>query len=100
MSLTTPAMIRRLQQIGDRETVAILERIYADEIGHVEIGTRWYRHLCRERGLEPAATFRSLLAEYHMDRVKPPVNTDGRARAGFDTAELEMLKAMAAGHDR
>lgn len=91
----TPAMIRRLQQSGDSATVTILERILADEIGHVEIGTRWYRYLCKQRGLPPAATFRSLLVDYHMDRIKPPVNSEARAQAGFDAEELAMLNAMA-----
>jgi uncharacterized ferritin-like protein (DUF455 family) len=91
----TPAMIRRLQQAGDADTVAILERIYVDEIGHVEIGSRWYRYLCAQRGLAPAATFRALLAEYAMDRIKSPVNEAARAQAGFDADELDMLKALA-----
>ena len=91
----TPAMIQRLQHSGDSATVSILERILADEIGHVEIGTRWYRYLCEQRGLSPAATFRRLLVDYRMDRIKPPVNSEARAQAGFDTEELAMLDAMA-----
>ena len=91
----TPAMITRLQQAGDSETAAILERIYADEIGHVETGSRWFRHVCEQRGLDPAATFRQLLLEYNMDRIKPPVNEPARMQAGFDATELAMLKEMA-----
>jgi len=91
----TPAMIRRLQQADDAETVAILERIYADEIGHVQIGSRWYRYLCAQRGLEPAATFRTLLVDYNLDRIKSPVNAAARAQAGFDPEELAMLREMA-----
>ncbi|MGB5261350.1 MAG: ferritin-like domain-containing protein [Gammaproteobacteria bacterium] len=95
----TPGMIRRLQQTGDTGTVAILERIYADEIGHVQIGSHWYRYLCRERGLKPAATFRELLADYQLERFKPPLNMLARAQAGFDPEELEMLGSMA-GQDK
>jgi len=91
----TPAMIRRLQQAGDADTVAILDRLYADEIGHVEIGSRWYRYLCAQRGLEPAATFRALLADYDLDRIKSPVNEAARAQAGFDADELAMLRELA-----
>ena len=40
--------------------------IYRDEVGHVAIGNHWYQHLCRERGLEPVALFRSLIARYDM----------------------------------
>jgi uncharacterized ferritin-like protein (DUF455 family) len=91
----TPAMIRRLQQIGDDETVAVLERIYADEIGHVEIGSRWFRFVCAERGLESARTFRAILVDFRMDRIKHPLNEAARAQAGFDADELGMLKLMA-----
>ena len=90
----TPAMIKRLQQAGDSETVAILERIYADEIGHVETGSRWFRYVCELRGVEPAATFRQLLLDYNMNRIKPPVNETARMQAGFDAKELAMLKEM------
>jgi len=42
----TPGIIEKLKQAEDTEAVAILEIIYRDEIGHVEIGTRWFRHVC------------------------------------------------------
>ncbi|MDX1697940.1 MAG: ferritin-like domain-containing protein, partial [Thiohalobacterales bacterium] len=88
----TPAMIARLQQAGDADTAAILQRIYTDEIGHVQIGSHWFRHICSRRGLEPAATFRQLLLDYRMDRIKAPLNETARAQAGFDPAELRMLR--------
>lgn len=93
----TPAMIVRLQKTGDTETVAILEKIYADEIGHVEAGSRWFRHVCRERGLDPAMTFRKILVDYNMDKVRSPVNEVARKQAGFDEEEIAMLKTMAGG---
>lgn len=94
----TPAMITRLQKTGDTATVVILEKIYADEIGHVETGSRWFRHVCRERGLDPAATFRDMLVNYNMDRVRSPVNEVARKQAGFDDEEIAMLKAMTGEH--
>lgn len=91
----TPAMIRRLDGIGDTRTVAILARIYRDEIGHVEKGTRWFRFLCEQRRLEPAETFRALLVEYRIGRPRPPLNDTAREQAGFATEELAMLYDMA-----
>ncbi len=91
----TPAMIKRLAAIGDSRTVEILERIYRDEIGHVEKGTHWYRYLCGMRGVEPAETFRRLLVEYNVDRPRPPLNDAAREQAGFVPEELEMLYNMA-----
>ena len=92
----TPDMIRRLQAIGDTDTVAVLETILRDEIGHVEIGSRWYRYLCRQRGLDPVETFRRLLREHAPGRIRRPLNTEARQRAGFDHDELELLEQMAA----
>jgi uncharacterized ferritin-like protein (DUF455 family) len=92
----TPDMIRRLQVIGDMDTVAVLETILHDEIGHVEIGTRWYRYLCGQRGLDPVETFSRLLREHAPGRIRRPLNTEARQRAGFDHNELELLEQMAA----
>ncbi|RMG57457.1 MAG: DUF455 family protein, partial [Gammaproteobacteria bacterium] len=57
----TPGMMQRLRDAGDTRTVACLEIILEEEIGHVAIGSRWFRHLCAERGLEPEAEFRRLI---------------------------------------
>ncbi|NGY06224.1 ferritin-like domain-containing protein [Solimonas terrae] len=83
----TPGMIARLRKVGDLETVAILELILREEVRHVEIGTRWFRYLCAQRGLDAAATFRTLLIE-HGVRLRPPLNLPARHAAGFVDAEL------------
>ncbi|HET8882826.1 MAG TPA: ferritin-like domain-containing protein [Solimonas sp.] len=83
----TPGMIARLRAAGDLETVAILDVILREEVRHVEIGTRWFRHLCAQRDLDPSSTFRALLAE-HGVRLRPPLNLDARRAAGFADAEL------------
>jgi uncharacterized ferritin-like protein (DUF455 family) len=46
----TPQMIAKLEAAGDAATVAVLQVILAEEVRHVEIGTRWFRHCCAERG--------------------------------------------------
>jgi uncharacterized ferritin-like protein (DUF455 family) len=86
----TPGMVRRLQAVGDGETVAVLEVILAEEVGHVAIGSRWFAHLCAERGLEPEAEFRRLLDE-HGVALHPPANVEARIRGGFSRVELERL---------
>jgi len=60
----TPEMAARLERIGDVQTAAILQRIYRDEIGHVAIGSRWFEHLCRTRGLNPEAVFHERVRRY------------------------------------
>lgn len=83
----TPGMMRRLREVGDRETVAILKIILREEVRHVAIGTRWFRHLCAARGLDPPATFARLLAE-HGVRLRPPFNREARLAAGFLESEF------------
>lgn len=83
----TPGMILRLREVGDTETVAVLEVILDEEVRHVTIGTRWYRYLCDQRGLDSDSTFESLL-QAHGARIRPPLNWAARMQAGFHAAEL------------
>jgi uncharacterized ferritin-like protein (DUF455 family) len=85
----TPAMIGRLARAGDHESAALLEIILADEIGHVAAGARWFRWDCARRGLDPAPTYRDLVARYFKGALKPPFNTDARAAAGLEPAFYE-----------
>ncbi|MGM0412109.1 MAG: ferritin-like domain-containing protein [Pseudomonadota bacterium] len=91
----TPGMRDRLVSVGDTAAAAILETILADEVGHVEAGSRWFRHLCRQRGEEPEATYHRLVAEYLRGPVKPPLNRPARLAGGFSEAELDYLEAHA-----
>ena len=87
----TPAITRKLQQIGDTRAVEILAIIERDEIGHVAVGSRWFAYLCEQRGLEPAATFRKLLTEYDVPPPRLPINIEGRRQGGFSELELAWL---------
>jgi uncharacterized ferritin-like protein (DUF455 family) len=90
----TPGMIRRFAAIGDHETVAVLEVILRDEVGHVEIGTRWFHHLCAQRGLDAEATYFQLLEEHAGSRVRAPLHREARLQAGFTETELDRLEAL------
>jgi uncharacterized ferritin-like protein (DUF455 family) len=89
----TPGMIERLTAAGDQETVAALEVILAEEVRHVAIGTRWFRHCCEQDGLEPLATFLDLLKRYYGGTLKGPFNLDARYEAGFTPEEMAALTA-------
>lgn len=86
----TPGMIRRLKDLRDAETVAILKVILEEEVRHVAIGTHWFNYLCAQRGLEPQSTFMDLLCQFKV-KVRPPLNTVARSAAGFDAQEMEKL---------
>lgn len=92
----TPGMIKRLEQVGDTETVAILHIILAEEIGHVAIGSRWFKYCCEEQGVEPESTFRELLKSYMGGGLRGPFYTEGRLQAGFTEDELAELSKLSA----
>ena len=94
----TPPLQAKLRKVGTPDALrvaAILDVILRDEIGHVAIGNRWYRHLCAERGLEPLAAYAALARRYGAPRLKGPLNLEARRQAGFDEAELAALSAHA-----
>lgn len=91
----TPTMMERLRAVGDEETAALLGIILRDEIGHVAIGTRWFRHVCAERGLAPEPTFRQLVSEHLKGRIKGPFHYAARLQAGFSEEELASLTELA-----
>ena len=90
----TPGMIRKLQDIGDDRLVSILQVIFDEEIGHVAIGTRWFHHMCDQRGLDAEKTFLELIEKYMSGAKFGPFETDARIRAGFSDEELERLLAL------
>jgi uncharacterized ferritin-like protein (DUF455 family) len=90
----TPGMMERLHQIGDAESADVLGIILRDEIGHVEIGTRWFRYLCDQRGLDPDQTYQVLLEKYLQGNLRPPFNDEARRQAGFSDAELAYIHQL------
>ncbi len=93
----TPGIMRRLRRVGDLESVAALEIILRDEVGHVEIGSRWFKYFCDQRGLGMEQTFRDLISRYFAGRLRGPFNDAARIQAGFSEAELRALEAPGAG---
>jgi uncharacterized ferritin-like protein (DUF455 family) len=87
----TPTMIVKLQPTGDTALIAILQKIFDDEIDHVRIGTHWYNTLCKERGLEPQQTFIQLIKKYMEGAKFGPFETEARVKAGFTEDELQAL---------
>lgn len=90
----TPGMIKRLKQQGDQRAVEILDIILADEIGHVEVGTRWFRYFCTQRNLEPEAVFAELIQTHMKGTVRGPFHYAAREQAGFTETEMNMLEKL------
>lgn len=87
----SPAIRSKLAAVGDHEGAAILDIILHDEIGHVAVGNRWYRHVCTEHGLDPIATYAQLADQYRAPKFRGPFNREARLAAGFEAAEIDAL---------
>ncbi len=79
----TPITITRFNDAGDARTARILERILADEVRHVAVGTRHFRLVCAERGDSPPETWHKLVKQHFRGMVKPPFNDSARRSAGL-----------------
>jgi uncharacterized ferritin-like protein (DUF455 family) len=93
----TPGILEKLRVAGDDRSAAILEIILRDEIGHVTIGTRWFRYLCAERNLDPDSTFEMLMRRYIGEmngRIQGPFHEAARAQAGFSDEEMAKLRSL------
>ncbi len=92
----TPQMMHKLRAIGDRRGVEILKILLRDEVGHVAVGTRWFRYLCDQRGLNPFKTFQQLVDTYFNGNLSGPFNYEARREAGFSEEEIAWLKQLEA----
>ncbi len=81
----------KLGAAGDDESAAVLQRIYDEEIGHVAIGTTWYRAACELRDLNPEKHFIELVQRFQPKRSKRPIDKEGRRAAGFTDREIAAL---------
>jgi len=90
----TPAMIDKLEQVGEQQLVEILQVIHKEEIGHVLVGTRWFNYMCEQRELSPRKVFVELLEEYMNGVIQGPFDEDSRLQAGFTEDEMQHLLEM------
>ena len=87
----TPTMIAKLESVSEYDLVDILQVIHHEEIGHVQIGTRWFNYVCVQRGLAPAIVFNELLHEYMQGAIQGPFEMASRRQAGFTEEEIQQL---------
>lgn len=87
----TPNLIKRFRDIKDDKTVSILELILEEEIGHVLVGTKWYRYLCEKLNLDAEEKFRQIVEEFSPAAKTKNINNRARLMAGFNQSELDYL---------
>lgn len=79
----TPGMIEIFRKAKLENVVAALETIYAEEVGHVAYGSKWFNFLCGRDDVDPKETFHTLVKKYFHGALKPPFNEEKRADAGI-----------------
>ena len=87
----TPAMIKKLINAGDHQAAEILTVIYNDEITHVEVGSRWFKHQCKLNNLPVENTFEQLVEHFLHGTLRGPFNYEARIQAGFSDQEMKKL---------
>ncbi len=83
-----------LDQVGDRESSAILDRIYRDEISHVGYGLHWFRQWKNSEESDWSALQVNLAFPLSPSRAKgnrTPFNIEGRRAAGFTDEYIKEL---------
>lgn len=79
----TPGMIEVFRKAKADQAVAALEVIYAEEVGHVAYGSKWFHFLCGRENADPKDVFHELVRRYFHGALKPPFNEEKRAEAGL-----------------
>ncbi len=79
----TPGMIDIFRKAKAEQAVAALEVIYAEEVGHVAYGSKWFHFLCGRENADPKDVFHTLVRRYFHSALKPPFNEEKRAEAGL-----------------
>jgi uncharacterized ferritin-like protein (DUF455 family) len=79
----TPGMIAIFERAGEADAIAALKTIYAEEVGHVAYGVKWFNWLCGRDGLDPKDEFHALVRRYFRGPLKPPFNDEKRAESGL-----------------
>ncbi len=93
----TPPLIEKFKQLGDENAVEILTRILTDEVGHVALGSKWFKWLCEQRKLDAETTYQNVLLRYYTKKggsLKGNFNVEMRLKAGFSKSELAWLNTQ------
>ena len=73
----------KLHSNKDIVSANILDNNYQEEIGHVQIGLKWFKFICEKRSVPPVETFHRLSQQYFKGKLKEPFNRLAREEAGL-----------------
>ena len=88
------SLMRRLNGVQSPVVKPILERIFAEELGHVQFGSHWYKTFCARRELHSETDFKDRLGRlmHRMPRRLERVSHDLRKKAGFTETEIAAIE--------
>jgi len=86
-------LLRRLKGVPRSPLHDVVETIVREEVKHCDFGSRWYRILCEEAGLDSRQDFsqRILRLRSRLPKRIEPLSLELRAQAGFTDGELAWL---------
>ncbi len=89
-------ILRRLKGVDAKPLQKAAERIFSDEIGHVEFGSIWYRQICKLENTDPDLDFSQRMDKLRWVLPKRVENiaVELRRKAGFTDSEIEYLKKL------
>ncbi len=90
----TPGILKKLAQSKDEEFISHLKIIHHDEIGHVAIGSHWFKFICEQRQLNYREIFQQLIRDYMKGSLRGPFDEIARLQAGFSKEEIADLNAL------
>jgi uncharacterized ferritin-like protein (DUF455 family) len=93
----TPGMIEKFERQGDVKTVEVLSLILREEVGHVALGSHWFRWAADKQGIDPETAYFQLIERFLSGDVRGPFNVKARTQAGFTHTELDRLAALSNG---
>lgn len=87
-------LLRRLYGILENPILPILKKIFDDEVGHVDFGSRWYREICLREKIDAATDFglRMERLRYQIPKRIEPIAVEKRRQAGFTENEIFFLQ--------
>ena len=92
-----PQIIKRLSSYNKnpliKETINALWVIYEEEVSHVQKGDKWFKYLCKERGVKEDIYFKILEKFSLLSKHRPYINKEARKKAGFSCEEIIKLGA-------
>ena len=74
-----------------KKSIEALSVIYEEEISHVRKGDKWFKYLCKERGVKEDIYFEILDKYSLLNKHRAHINKEARKIAGFSCEEIIKL---------